>query len=84
MRSYFLFRGPLSDVGKWGDGFSDRHDQWEPAFVWPADRAWCVAKDVDPHPAGIGAASAVIDQLIADPRLDAVRADPAQDQPDYQ
>jgi hypothetical protein len=53
------------------------------AFIWPADRAWCVANDVDPHWAGIGADVSAIDQLLADPRLDVVPADPREDQPSY-
>jgi hypothetical protein len=54
-----------------------------PAFVWPADRTWCVAADIDPHWAGIGASSLSIKRLIADRRLDAVEADPADEQPAY-
>jgi len=86
-RAYFLFRGPISDFGDWGAA-----DAWpgqprlhmpDPAFIWPADHAWCVANDVDPHWAGIGADVAAIDELLADPRLDVVSADPHQDQPVY-
>jgi hypothetical protein len=85
MREYFLFRGPLSDVGDWGDDFTGPGDSapFEPAFVWPADRAWCVANDVDPHYAGIAGDTALIEQLLADPRLDAVAADLAQEPPEY-
>ena len=54
-----------------------------PAFVWPADRTWCVAADIDPHWAGIGASVPAIKQLIADRRLDAVEADPTEEQPAY-
>jgi hypothetical protein len=84
-RSYFLFRGSLSNAGDWGvTGCSWTGTKpYEPAFIWPADRAWCVACDVDPHWAGIGADTAVITRLIADPRLDAVDADPSGEQPAY-
>ena len=51
--------------------------------VWPADRAWCVARDVDPHWAGIGGASSLITRLVTDARLDVVPADPSEDQPSY-
>jgi len=54
-----------------------------PAFVWPADHAWFVASDIDPHWAGIGADTRVINQLVADPRLDVVPADPRAAQPAY-
>ena len=86
-RAYFLFRGSVSDFGDWGAA-----DMWpghprlhmpDPAFIWPADHAWCVANDVDPHWAGIGADVSAIDELLADPRLDVVPADPSQDQPYY-
>jgi hypothetical protein len=86
-RAYFLFRGSVSDFGNWGAA-----DAWpgqprlhmpDPAFMWPADHAWCVANDVDPHWAGVGADVSAIDELLADPRLDVVAADPRQDQPAY-
>jgi hypothetical protein len=84
-RSYFLFRGSLSNAEDWSatDFYSTGQEPYEPAFVWPADRAWCVACDVDPHWAGIGADEAVITRLIADTRLDAVAADPSGEQPTY-
>jgi len=86
-RAYWLFRGPLADVGSW-DGAQQwpgtrRLHQVEPAFVWPADHAWCVARDVDPHWAGVGATADLITRLLAEPRLDLVRADPGTDQPAY-
>lgn len=86
-RAYFLFRGSVSDFGDWGAA-----EEWpgqprlhmpDPAFIWPADHTWCVANDVDPHWAGIGADVSAIGQLLADPRLDVVPADPRDDQPVY-
>ncbi|MGH3508447.1 MAG: hypothetical protein ACRDO2_14715 [Nocardioidaceae bacterium] len=87
-RAYWLFRGPLSDVGSW-DTAQDlprtiRLEAAEPAFVWPADHVWCVALDVDQHWAGIGADSPLITKLTSDPRLDVVTADPTQGPPFYQ
>jgi hypothetical protein len=86
-RAYWLFRGPLAEVGTWdtAQGWPGecRLDETEPAFVWPADHAWCVARDVDPHWAGIGGHPALITQLTADPRLDVIPADPTKDQPLY-
>jgi hypothetical protein len=86
-RAYWLFRGPLADVGTW-DTAQERPgqcqlDEAEPAFVWPADHAWCFTRDVDPHWAGIGGTASMISRLIADPRLDVVPADPTKDQPAY-
>lgn len=84
-RAYFLFRGSWSDFGDWGTADSWRawHGAPPPAFLWPADHAWCVANDVDPHWAGIGANPQAIDQLSADPRIDVVPADPHEEPPYY-
>jgi hypothetical protein len=86
-RAYWLFHGPLGDAGRWETAHAwpgrYRVGDAEPAFVWPADHAWCVARDVDPHWAGIGGGALLIDRLIADPRLDVVPADPTQEQPFY-
>ena len=86
-RAYFLFHGTLSDFGDWGAAEmwpgQPRLDMPDPAFIWPADHAWCVANDVDPHWAGIGADLSAIGELLADPRLDVVPADPREEQPWY-
>ncbi|RCW46955.1 hypothetical protein DFQ14_101295 [Halopolyspora algeriensis] len=84
-RAYFLFHGRLADGHNWDDADlwvgQTRLDAPVPAFVWPADHAWCVASDVDPHWAGIGADTHVIEQLVNDARLDVVCADPDAEQP---
>ncbi|MET3423127.1 hypothetical protein BJ973_002339 [Actinoplanes tereljensis] len=80
-RRYWLFRGPLTDAGQWPASYR-LHDA-EPAFAWPADRAWCVTRDVDPHWAGIAGPASLIGYLTADPDLDVVAADPATPQPAY-
>jgi hypothetical protein len=86
-RAYFLFRGAVSEFGDWAAAElwpgQPRPGMPNPAFIWPADHAWCVADDVDPHWAGIGADIRAIDQLLTDPRLDVVRADPRANQPRY-
>lgn len=86
-RAYFLFHGTVSELGDPGPagGWPGQPSTGmaDPAFIWPADHAWCVANDVDPHWAGIGADTSAIDQLVADPRLDVVPADPRADQPCY-
>lgn len=82
-RSYFLFQGSLAGFDAWATRADGSPGTNRPAFVWPADHAWCLAFDVDPHWAGIGAAAAAIDDLRADPRLDVVLADPGERQPAY-
>jgi hypothetical protein len=74
-RAYFLLRGSVGALADWAGP--------DPAFAWPADHAWCLANDVDPHYAGIGADGATIDQLVETPGLDVVVADPRQQQPEY-
>jgi hypothetical protein len=90
LRSFYLFHGGLVDAEIWGEpteagiwGPAEFSNGGTPALVWPSDHAWCVAADIDPHWAGIGAAAPVIDRLVADRRLDAVAADPGSEQPAY-
>jgi hypothetical protein len=89
-RSFFLFHGALSDAEIWATpadagiwGRPEFSRGGTPALVWPSDHTWCVAADVDPHWAGIGASVPVIERLVADRRLDAVAADPDGEQPAY-
>jgi hypothetical protein len=81
-RAYFLFQ-----VSALGDRDLSTGRRWpdlpNPAFIWPTDHAWCLANDVDPHWAGIGAEVSAIDDLVADSRLDVVPADPRLEQPSY-
>ncbi|MGA5304794.1 hypothetical protein ACPCHT_33135 [Nucisporomicrobium flavum] len=76
-RRYALLRGTLTDVDAWEADVGGGQTIAPPAFVWPADHRWCLASDVDPYWAGIGAERAAIDALVADPRLDVVPAHPA-------
>jgi hypothetical protein len=73
-RSYHLFCGPLSQIGEWTSprvpGIND-----PAAFIWPADHAWCIASDTDPHWAGIGASSHIVETLLVQHDLDVVASD---------
>ncbi|WP_300007817.1 hypothetical protein [Pseudonocardia sp.] len=82
-RRYALLRGPLAAIDRWEHELGAGQPIAPPAFVWPADRSWCLASDVDPHWAGIGGSRAAMDALLADPRLDAVVARPTEIQPEY-
>ena len=89
-RDYFLFHGAVTDLGngeQWNRVLSGPAGAWpsgpDPAFVWPADRAWCLTKDVDPHYATIGASTAAIHALLEHPDLDVVPADLAEEPPRY-
>lgn len=83
-RAYWLFNGDLRDLGDWGADVRTPFG-WapNPAFVWPADRNWCLAADVDPHFATIGASAAAIEGLLADKRIDGIVDDPDREPPYY-
>ncbi|MEU4670280.1 hypothetical protein AB0F91_20385 [Amycolatopsis sp. NPDC023774] len=82
-RRYWVLRGALADLGEWENELGTGHPIAPPAFVWPADRAWCFASDVDPHWAGIGASSQAVESLVKTPGIDVVRAQPEDCQPFY-
>lgn len=81
-RRYGLLRGDLADVETWPQALG-REMRVGPAFVWPADHRWCLASDVDPTWAGIGADEAAVAALLAASGLDVVRADPGDQHPTY-
>ena len=72
-RSYLLFSGPLTAWGRWGA--RPIAPDWpartisEPNLVWPDDRAWFVANDVDPDWIGVGGPEALVAELVRHPAL---------------
>jgi hypothetical protein len=73
-RNYFLYRGPAEAVatlarldGTWGQC---------PNIWWPADRAWCVASEIDLQWTYIGGPRGLIDAILADGRVEALPAAP--------
>lgn len=82
-RRYFLLHGSLTDLDSWDETLGGAGSPPRPDFAWPADHSWCLASDVDPHWAGIGAGHAAIDSLLNDPELDVVPAQPTETQPTY-
>jgi hypothetical protein len=84
-REAVLFCGAASDLASWVDSRDSTgpNNLPIPAFVWPADRAWCVANDVDSHFATIGASSTAIGKLLSDNIIDVVEDDPSVPQPWY-
>jgi hypothetical protein len=72
-RDYLLFRGRLEEARAWpstGDG-SGPFAGTSPNLVWPHDRSWFVATDIDQPWTAIGGTAALIDDVLADPALDA-------------
>ena len=72
-RKYLLFRGPIEGVltfltGErpfWGD---------TPNIWWPADRAWCVATDIDLYDTYVGGSEECIEAILSNPELEALPA----------
>ena len=63
--------------------YKNREGGLPPSFVWPADRAWCIAYDVDSHFAGVAATAAAINLLLETSTLDVVRASRDAEPPTY-
>ena len=58
---------PAELAGTWGQC---------PSLWWPADRAWCVATDVDLPWTYVGGPRGLIDAIAADRRIEALPASP--------
>ena len=82
-RDHWLMEGPLAALQSWESDLGEGGPMVPPAIVWPADRSWIFVSDVDPHWAGIGASQAAITELLDDPGLDVVVADPRDPEPYY-
>jgi hypothetical protein len=70
-RNYVLFGGPLNaalEVGYWPT------PNWflpqSPSIFWPDDVSWCVATEIDLFCTYVGGSRALIDELLADERLE--------------
>jgi hypothetical protein len=72
-REYLLYTGPVdAAVGGAGPAYATQSaNLW-----WPQDRAWCVASEIDLAWTYVGGPAALIGQLIADERIEALRASP--------
>ena len=70
-RDYLLFRGPLDAVMSFlhrDDGFWG----YSPNMWWPADRAWCVATDIDLFDTYVGGSTECIEAVLGNPDLEAL------------
>jgi hypothetical protein len=80
-RAYLLFEGPLEAVDQIAWRFNRDPDQaltrGAPNLIWPADRSWFVASEVDLDSTFVGGSKSLIDDLLADSRLEAWPASPA-------
>jgi hypothetical protein len=72
-RNYLLYAGPVEAVTAAGplSGDGQTANLW-----WPADRAWCVASEIDLHWTYLAGPAGLVSALLADSRLEALPARP--------
>lgn len=70
-RAYFLFRGPLSAV----EGFAFDGTYQSPNYLWPEDRAWCLATEIDDCSTYVGGNAELVRDLL-ESNLEVVHSDP--------
>ena len=73
-RGYLLYRGPAEDALAL-PRLAGTHGQC-PNLWWPADRAWCVATEIDLPWTYVGGPRGLIDAVLADERIEALPAAP--------
>jgi hypothetical protein len=66
-RHYLVFRGPLDAISTWFDWRMEG-----PNYLWPDDRAWIVATEIDGFSTYVGAPKEGIDSILASPLLEAL------------
>jgi hypothetical protein len=71
-RGYLLFRGPLTAAPRMGHQVTD---DWfspqSPSLLWPEDRSWCLATEIDFDSTLIGGPAELAEALLASPDLEA-------------
>ena len=83
-RDYLLFRGPLSQAAQWGAADlvpGMPRELNSPNLMWPVDRAWFVATEIDLPWTGIAGTAGLIDDLLAATGLDVEIVEPSGDLP---
>jgi hypothetical protein len=71
-RHYLVFRGPLDALAIWFD--------WRPEgpnYLWPDDRAWIIATEINGFSTYVGAPREGIDRILGSRMLEAVPGDPS-------
>jgi hypothetical protein len=79
-RTYLVRQGPIDEASRvgwhWpGGGFS----QEPPTLIWPADRAWFVASDVDLDSTYVGGTAGLVAALLGHPGLEGWAVEPGDD-----
>lgn len=76
-REYALFRGDLELVDRFGNWIDETYlSVQSPNLLWPADRAWFVATEVDFDSTLVGGRSSLITDLLREPALETAEVEP--------
>jgi hypothetical protein len=70
-RDYLLYTGPIDAALAFAGSTGQTPSLW-----WPADRAWCVVSEVDLCWSYVGGSAALVGELVTDPAIEALPADP--------
>jgi hypothetical protein len=71
-REYLLFSGPISAAAQLGDPHGvNGFESQSPNLLWPSDRAWFLASEIDFDSTLVGGSSELIDTILDAPELDA-------------
>jgi hypothetical protein len=73
-RSYGLFEGALAGVTS--IDVAHRRIGQPPNLWWPSDRSWIVASEIDLPWTYVGGSTALIERILAEPRLESLGAEP--------
>ena len=79
-RTFLIREGPIEDASRIGWAWPNGGFAQQPrALIWPADRAWFVAGDVDLDCTYVGGTATLATALIAHPDLEAWPVEPGDD-----
>lgn len=73
-RDYLLYAGPVEAVTTTAEKASLGQT---PNLWWPADRAWCVATEIDLPWTYVGGPAGLIERILGDERIEAILAEPS-------
>ena len=80
-RDHVLFRGPLRAALTIGHTLPGGMRFWprSPNLLWPADRSWCLATEIDFDSTLVAGSRALVDAVLAAPDLEAWDVGPDDD-----
>jgi hypothetical protein len=78
-RAYYVHEGPIADLPEmgWWPAVARTAPREPPTLIWPADRTWLIAGDVDLDSTYIGGSGALVQDLAALPGIESWSVDPA-------